>query len=132
MNIAYIMRGIPGSGKSTIANLLAGEKGIVCSTDFFFTEEDGSYNFDPAKLAMYHKLNLFFFHLALANNVPIVVCDNTNIRHVDYKKYVEIAREFNYIIKIVPVGVSLETAVKWCRHNVPRETIKQMLSMWED
>ena len=33
---AYIMRGIPGSGKSTAAKKIAGEEGKIHSTDTYF------------------------------------------------------------------------------------------------
>jgi adenylate kinase family enzyme len=40
------MRGLPGSGKSTKAKELAGEQGLVFSTDDFFMV-NGKYIFDP-------------------------------------------------------------------------------------
>ena len=36
-----LMRGVPGSGKSTKAKLLAGNKGVVYSTDDFFINKHG-------------------------------------------------------------------------------------------
>ena len=40
------MRGLPGSGKSTKARKIAGQFGVVYSTDDFFMV-NGEYKFDP-------------------------------------------------------------------------------------
>ena len=40
------MRGLPGSGKSTKAKKIAGDVGVIFSTDDFFMV-DGQYKFDP-------------------------------------------------------------------------------------
>lgn len=57
MRIAYIMRGIPGSGKSTIAKIIAGDTGKIHSTDDFFYNPYGEYCFDPKLLKEYHEKN---------------------------------------------------------------------------
>jgi adenylate kinase family enzyme len=51
-----LMRGLPGSGKSTKAKILAGEKGLVFSTDDFFMVGD-KYVFDPQMIGEYHERN---------------------------------------------------------------------------
>ena len=66
--ILYLLRGVPGSGKSTFSKtILAGlridttndtiVKQHVLSTDDFFIGEDGKYNFDPKKLSFNHQQN---------------------------------------------------------------------------
>jgi len=44
--IVIIMRGAPGTGKSTLAQLVKG-KGVVLSTDHFFYNRHGEYIFNP-------------------------------------------------------------------------------------
>ena len=44
--ILYIVRGIPGSGKSTFAKTLGG---IHIEADQYFVDGDGNYNFDGSK-----------------------------------------------------------------------------------
>src|SRR5690606_1380513 len=72
----FIMRGLPGSGKSSIAESLVGggcqhttvkdfrflfgREGVICTTDAYFYDDwspDGSYLFDPTKIALNHQLN---------------------------------------------------------------------------
>ena len=40
---AFIVRGVPGSGKSTTAQYLAGEEGIVHAVDDLHTDEKGCF-----------------------------------------------------------------------------------------
>jgi 16S rRNA (uracil1498-N3)-methyltransferase len=51
MKQIILFRGLPGSGKSSLAESLCK---IVYSADMFF-EQDGNYNFDPTKLPDAHK-----------------------------------------------------------------------------
>ncbi len=48
-----LLRGLPGSGKSTFANLITNEFSI-CEADKFFTDKEGNYNFDATKLSQAH------------------------------------------------------------------------------
>ena len=46
----YILRGIPGSGKTTHAKRLAGTNGVIISADDYFMR-DGEYCFDASKFS---------------------------------------------------------------------------------
>jgi NEDD4-binding protein 2 len=51
------MRGLPGSGKSTKAKALAGEEGLIFSTDDFFMV-NGKYEYDAKMIGDYHTKNI--------------------------------------------------------------------------
>ncbi len=51
-NTLYIVRGIPGSGKSTFAKTLGGQH---YEADMFFIDENGVYNFDFTKIKDAHQ-----------------------------------------------------------------------------
>ena len=49
--ILYIVRGVPGSGKSTFAEKLVGHDFLVCEADkYFIDKETGEYKFDISKI----------------------------------------------------------------------------------
>lgn len=82
------MRGLPGSGKSTKAKLLAGEKGLIYSTDDFFMV-GGKYMYNPTMIVEYHKNNLERTVKAMHQEEPLIIVDNTNICLWEMRKYVE-------------------------------------------
>lgn len=74
-----LMRGLPGSGKSTKAKKIAGEIGVVYSTDDFFMV-DGKYLYDPKLIGENHEKNFQRTLKALKEGKPLIVIDNTNIK----------------------------------------------------
>jgi predicted kinase len=129
---AYIMRGVPGSGKSTVARKLAGEEGKVHSTDDFFMK-DGVYTWEPKYLGMYHKLNLSEFGKSCKAQFPVVVCDNTNVRKAHFRKYADVARTFGYIVVEVKLPhPDPEVAAARNTHAVPQDAIERMIFTFQD
>lgn len=132
MKIAYIMRGVPGSGKSTVANHLAGKVGIIHSTDDY-CYVDGKYQFDPALATERHDKNFAAFCRSLNDGAPIVVCDNTNVKRTHFQRYVEAAKRAGYIVAFVVMPrPSVEVATERNVHKVPAYAIQRMIDEWED
>lgn len=127
----YIMRGVSGSGKSTMARQLAGPNGAIHSTDSYFMI-GGRYVFDPTKLADNHARNQASFELSLRRGISVVVCDNTNARIVHVLPYLRLAREYGYQIYVVemahpdPQAASARNA-----HGVTSDGVRRMISRWE-
>jgi tRNA uridine 5-carbamoylmethylation protein Kti12 len=131
MNIAYIMRGIPGSGKSTIAKHLAGDDGVIHSTDDYFYI-DGEYRFDETRLREFHDKNFAAFCNSLRERKPVVICDNTNIKRIDAKPYADAAKAAGYVVVYVVMPIpSLEEALRRNVHNLSPETIQKMMEEFE-
>ena len=88
-----ILRGLPGSGKSTYAKRIAG--GVndrIFSTDNFFYV-NGEYKFDRSKLGEYHNRNFENFIKALdeynSSDYAVFVIDNTNLTYSEMKRYID-------------------------------------------
>jgi tRNA uridine 5-carbamoylmethylation protein Kti12 len=134
--IVYIMRGVPGSGKSTAAKEIAHPDGAIHSTDTKFLDEKNVYRFDGSMLEAYHKKNFEEFCESLKGGKPIVVLDNTNIKEWHYKSetknYVKAAKENGYIVRIVEMPFPKpEDAEKWNTHGVSKEIIKRLIKQFE-
>ena len=126
------MRGVPGSGKTTIANQLAGADGAIHSTDDYFVQ-DGEYCFDASKLGEAHLQNFVAFCASLEAGVPIVICDNTNVRRSHFIKYIRAAERMEYMVTIVAMPHPHPyVAASRTVHGVPARTIERMISQWED
>jgi predicted kinase len=114
--ILYIMRGISGSGKSTVSKALAssppnGGPAVIRSTDDQFMV-DGKYVFDQAKLGGYHMKNVYLVEQDMKAEVKCIIVDNTNCKGRDSKPYRELAKKYGYTITMVHVDAGLNTAKK--------------------
>ena len=131
--IAIIIRGIPGFGKSTLAEKLAKEY-VICSADKYFISSKGKYNFNFKKLSEAHKQCKLNFENAVNKNKNVII-DNTNISLWEFKKYIEFAFENNYHVKIIEFECNnLDEALKLGvrnKHGVPKEKIIEMYNKWD-
>ncbi|MFC3031331.1 AAA family ATPase [Pseudoalteromonas fenneropenaei] len=143
MKQAFILRGLPGSGKSHYAISLAEEmvgadetRYVICSTDDYFYHSDGSYTFDKHKLSEFHNLNLARFINALGEGIELVILDNTNIRRWEFVAYVAAAQAMGYQVKEVVVGEVKDKSLQHLYqkrnvHNVALRTISNMARHFE-
>jgi len=128
-----IMRGLPGSGKSTKSRAYGGT--IVSADDYFM--QDGEYVFDPVKLPQAHAKCRQQFEEALKRGDPLVVVDNTNIQEGQYEPYKEMAERYGYSVDVDAVGDATPSALLPQQqsvrniHSVPSDAIKKMLDKWE-
>lgn len=129
-----VLRGAPGSGKSTYANQIKSKlKGIfgvsvsICSADQFFMKS-GTYQYDRAKISRAHEECQENARKAMNHGIEYVLLDNTNVSRSDFKPYIELAKEFEYevIEKIFGLGVDYEVLAKRNVHNVPASKVESM------
>lgn len=133
-----IMRGISGSGKSTLSAKIIkdhNDVGIVLSTDDFFIQ-NGKYQFDSKLLGEAHVSNQARCEKAMNDAYPLIIIDNTHTQKWEAKPYVQMGIEYGYDIAVAEPSTSwakdaIELA-KRNQHGVPLESIKRMLSRWED
>jgi len=135
MHKVVILRGIPGSGKSTKARELAATaiqanfSSEICSTDDFFIDAvDGLYKFDKTKLYTNHTRNFHRFLSCIHNKINLIIIDNTNINRSDYSHYQKAAELNGYDVEVMVINpnLSLEEVFQRQRHSVPFETIRRM------
>lgn len=119
-----ILRGLPGSGKSTVSKQL---DSYAVSADRFFLDVNGKYVFDKSKLHEAHEWCFNEFKALVARQAPIVV-DNTNTTRKEYERYSEHAKQNGYTVSVVTVETDLtdEELSKRNIHGVPVETIRRM------
>ena len=138
------MRGIPGSGKSTVAKKLKGEHGVIHSTDDKFINQEGEYIFDKGLLHKYHNENYDdfcsskYWFLWLYGNVGVdggietVIVDNTNISYKEFSKYQHYATDAGYVVSIVSMPlISVETSMARNKHGVPEDAVRNMIRRWK-
>jgi predicted kinase len=129
MKTLYIVRGLPGSGKSTFAKTLGGTH---FETDNFFMV-DGEYKFDGSKIKEAHNWcqNSVNSAMILNNTAGLnetIVVSNTFTQEWEMKPYFEMAETYGYRVFSIIVenrhgGVN--------QHNVPEEVLNSMKNRFE-
>ena len=130
-----VLRGLPGSGKSSLARILAGNSDniTVCSADQYFETKNG-YEFSKDDLGKAHEFCYDRCREALESNRSAIV-DNTNSRLSEYQKYLDLADEFDVEYQIIEVVCRDREQGRIfserTTHMVPHRVIIQMMSRWE-
>ena len=98
MKELYLIRGIPGSGKSTFANHVWNDYAI-CEADKFFYDKEGNYNFDANKLRQAHEWcrqeveNRMKENLITPQYYPEIVVSNTFTQEWEMEPYFKLAEQ---------------------------------------
>lgn len=122
----YIVRGVPGSGKSTRAKeLKTWYEGVLHFEADMWFERTGEYLFDPTDLHRAHRWCLTSVQTALNQGKKVVVA-NTFTTYKEIKDYVKYAQMNGH-------GVTLITMLQeyGSIHNVPEETMTKMRERFE-
>lgn len=122
--VLYIVRGVPGSGKSTFAKTLGGQH---YEADMFFMN-DGEYHFDFTKIKDAHGWCQGMVKTDMILEYPKIVVSNTFTQDWEMKPYFDMAKEYGYTVFTTIVenrhGGKNE-------HNVPDDKIEQMKNRFE-
>jgi tRNA uridine 5-carbamoylmethylation protein Kti12 len=125
MRRVIALRGIPGSGKSTVALDLCREGDAIVSADDYFNTPKG-YVFDPSKIGEAHATCFKRFLTCLAEDVEVIIVDNTNLSAWELSPYAAGAAAYGYSFEIVSVSCDPALAFKRQTHGVPAEAHKRM------
>lgn len=131
MNI-IILRGISGSGKSTVAKRLfeahaaSAPRGwaSIVSADNYFTNNHDEYNFDASKLGEAHNscLRNFVTRLML-DSQELIIVDNTNTTDVEVATYAKLALAFGHHLETHTIECDVETAYRRNIHKIGHATV---------
>jgi predicted kinase len=132
MKNLYIVRGLPGSGKSTFARSIAKSYQVFEADQYFMKK--GKYNFDPTKLKDAHndcknrvsrRMRKNLFNSIFFSNI---VVSNTFTQDWEMKFYRNIAKRYGYKVHTIVVenrhgGMNV--------HGVPADKVQVMEDRFE-
>ena len=122
-----LLRGLPGSGKSTLGQIIlhnpSTENSHVLSADDYFIDENGNYNFDASKIRLAHNFCQEKCAERMRHEISKIVVANTFTQEWEMEKYYEMAERYQYRVHSVIVenkhnGKNI--------HGVPEDKLQQM------
>jgi hypothetical protein len=126
MPVTVVMSGLPGSGKTTVANMLIS----ACthtSVERFSTDDlfitNGKYQFDPTMLVANHKANYQAF---CSSTALVKIVDNTSLTPAEYNNYFTHTRHTGGICILLATRETDIDVLSRNVHNVTRTKLKQM------
>ena len=134
----YIIRGLPGSGKSTLGERLAGtyvdyhpkNGGPKChsyAADDWFTDRNGNYNFIPDELSDAHEdCRARVMGAMMSTSAEHICVCNTFSQFWEAAPYVKLCKAYGY----TPVVLECQSQFGNV-HDVPQESINAMAERWE-
>lgn len=122
-----LVRGLPGSGKSTYARALS--VASVLETDAFFVN-GGEYVFDPKRLGEAHAWNQERAQRALESGLNVAVA-NTFTQRWEMQPYLDMGADEIEVVDLFDGGCSDEELYERNVHGVPLEVIKRMRDRYE-
>ena len=123
MNL-YLLRGLPGAGKSTIGQNL---KSVNFEADQYFMQ-DGVYKFDPTKLRDAHEWCQNQVKHCMVEGLKDISVSNTFTQEWEMDSYYKLAKEHGYMV----FSIIVENRHNGKNaHNVPTETLEKMKNRFE-
>jgi predicted kinase len=123
--ILYIVRGIPGSGKSTFAKTLSDNH---YEADMYFLDQESNYVFDGTKIKNAHAWCLDRVKTDMVVAREKIVVSNTFTQEWEMEPYFELAKQYGYKVFSIIVENRHEGINQ---HGVPEDKIEQMKNRFE-
>ncbi|WIC39330.1 AAA family ATPase [Pseudomonas phage vFB297] len=126
--IMYIIRGLPGSGKSSLAEILynktweSGRQASICEADDY-QMEFGKYVWKAERVVESHKKCMDKARRSMEIGLDAVIVSNTSSREREVAPYIDMAEEFGYtVISLIVENRHGNKSV----HDVPESTMEAM------
>merc|ERR1719356_892640 len=135
-----VLRGLPGSGKTTLAKKLSqrSKNAQICTEDRYHWsgKEDGlgEYRFQPQLVFLAREWCTKEIREAIQENVNLIILDNHNARISMYEDHIQFAVEHGYRFRIIEFVASASLIDKYRARSYkkfPREVYVKLLKLWE-
>ena len=126
MKTLYIVRGVPGSGKSTFAQSL--DCPVFEADQYFIDSETGEYKFDGSKIKLAHNWCKLRVEQSMEDESQKIAVSNTFTQEWEMDAYYELAKQYGYRVFSLIVenrhgGIN--------EHGVPEDKLEIMKNRFE-
>ena len=128
MGKLYIIRGVPGSGKTTLAEEMK-SSGMIwdySESDQFMVDERDEYKFDPKRLSECHAKCQNEIRDMMRAAYPSIAVSNTFTRKWEVEPYISLAEKFGYEVCVIVCQGNFGNV-----HGVPADKVTVMRERFE-
>jgi adenylate kinase family enzyme len=132
--ILYLIRGVPGSGKSTFAHTIWNDYAICEADQYFVNKETGEYEFKPDEIKIAHQWCKDEVENRMKDNqvnpqyYPEIVVSNTFTQEWEMESYYKLAEKYGY--RVFSLIVENRHGGK-NTHGVPDEKVELMKNRFQ-
>lgn len=129
MQKLILIRGLPGSGKTTEAKRLVqeGEAFTFVEADDYWIRKDGTYDFNPKLIKNAHEFCFKTLEDWMLNYNKTVIVSNTFTQIWEMQRYLDFAEKHGFEVEVRRCTEKYQNV-----HNVPEATIQKMKDRFED
>jgi predicted kinase len=127
--VLILLRGVPGAGKSTVANSIWNEYAVCEADKYFHNKETGAYEFDVTKLKDAHEWCRSQVETRMKDSLvnpqfyPEIVVSNTFTQEWEMQAYFDLAKQYDY--RVVSLIVENRHGGENV-HGVPADKVQAM------
>ena len=129
-----ILRGVPGSGKSSFVNLLrlCHDDVVIHEIDDLHRDDHGKFLWDEKNAERLYALNFAKFVISCSESRKLIIFDAINIETKNFQCYVDIAEKYDYKVYVVcPSPPTPEESSKNNTHHTSALQARDMYRRWE-
>lgn len=125
-----LLRGLPGAGKSSLANLLSeeGKYPIFAIDDYFTNKLTGEYCFDFSKNYLAYQQCENLTEQAMSASTPKVFVDNAFTLNWEMEPYFKLAAKYQYLLYVITVEKYHDNENI---HDVSKEQLEKMAAKYK-
>ncbi len=120
----YIVRGVPGSGKSEVAELLA--PGHHYEANDYFYDKNGEFHYNQYNLDKAHKQCFKNVENDMMNGVERIAVANTFTKKWEYQNYIDAATKLGFKVVIIICKGNFTSL-----YDIPDTKIQKMMAEFE-
>ncbi len=132
--LLIIVRGLPSSGKTTIAKILTANHGVAISVDEFMTNPNGEYEFSKSSFIEAQRQCRDWCADLMKKETDLIVVHKTMAQSWEAEPYFEMAKDFGYLVQTLNLydgGLTDLELSNRSEHNMPVHLIQKTRHKWD-